>query len=252
MGSANDRNARKLVQILAQSSPSGELCEDLRRSYENQVGLKNAVFYVALAEAKRRQWITGGGLGQPYQLAVDGSWKEALEPPSVRAGPERERLAAVVDIQAEKIEKLQARNRSLVGTRRAIVAGETAGSTVATLVQLMVNSSLPLRRRISAAQLLLGFKSPPDVAEHTKQFLHSIFLDQEMDISHRLECAELLRRAEDVRLAPSVERPTVAVVYDTPEQIAERSRQHRAHIEEQARLNAIELAEEQKRYSISK
>jgi hypothetical protein len=114
---------------------------------------------------------------------------------------------------------------------KAIVAGETAGSTVATLVRLMADTSLTMRRRLSAAQLLLGFKSSPDVAEHTKQFLHSVFSDQDMDISHRLEAAELLRKAEDVRIAPAVARPIVAIAYDTPEEVEARSARRRAHVE---------------------
>jgi hypothetical protein len=242
-----EKNARLLVQ----SSPFGATTTDLRLRYETETGLRNASFYYALRYCKDRKWIVGGGRDQEYSLNSNGIWKEALEPPSVREGPERDRLEAVVDLQAGRIERLEAKNRRLTGTRKAIAAGETAGSTVATLVHLMVDSSLPLRRRISAAQLLLGFKSPPDVAEHTKQFLHSIFLDQEMDIAVRLECAELLRKAEDVRLAPSVERPTVAVRFDTQEEIAARSAEHRAHIEAQAEINARELAEEQQRMSVS-
>jgi hypothetical protein len=142
---------------------------------------------------------------------------------SLENGQERDQLECAIELQQEKIQRLQIRNKRLASSQRAIDAGETTGTTVTTLVQLMADTSLPLRRRISAAQLLLGFKSPPDVALHTKAFLSAVFSDPEMDIAHRLECAELLRKAEDVQLRPSVERPTVAVEYDDAETIAQRA-----------------------------
>jgi hypothetical protein len=171
-----------------------------------------------------------------------GSWKAAL--PFIEDGQEQDQLVCAMELQAEKIARLESRNRQLRSAKKAVASGETASSTVSTLVQLMADTSLTMRRRISAAQLLLGFKSPLDVAQHTKEFLHSVFSDQEMDISHRLEAAELLRKAEDVQLRPSVARPTVAVVYDTPQQIAERSARRRQHIEMQAIKNAEEMARE--------
>jgi hypothetical protein len=154
-----------------------------------------------------------------------------------------------VEQQTERIQQLEVKNRRLTGSRKAIAAGETAGSTVATLVRLMADSSLNIRRRISAAQLLLGFKSPEDITQQTKQFLNSVFSDPEMDIAHRLEAVELLRRAEDPRIAPAVERPTVAITYDSKEEVEERSRRHRAHIEAQAQRDAEELARERQRFA---
>jgi hypothetical protein len=42
-------------------------------------------------------------------------------------------------------------------------------------------------------------------------------------------------------LRPAVERPTVAVIYDTKEEIAARSERQRAHIEAQAKRNAAAI-----------
>jgi hypothetical protein len=240
------RNARKLVQVVVEHFAFGATALDLRLRYEDETGLRNASFFNALRLAKENQWLIGGGRGQLYELNSNGAWKEALK---LLEGLEKDRLEVIVDLQAGRIERLEAKNRKLVGSRKAIDAGETAGSTVATLTQLMVDSSLTMRRRISAAQLLLGFKSPEDVQQHTKQFLHSVFLDHDMDISLRLEAAELLRRSEDARIAPAVERPTVAVQFDTPEEIAERSARQRAHVEAQAARNAEELARERQRFA---
>jgi hypothetical protein len=215
-----EKNAKLLLRVFVQHFPAGATATDLRLRYETETGLRSASFYYALRWCREKQWIIGGGRDQEYSLNSNGSWKAAL--PFIEDCQERDQLVCAMELQAEKIERLEIRNRQLRSAKKAIASGETAGSTVATLVQLMADSSLTMRRRISAAQLLLGFKSPPDVAQHTKEFLHSIFSDQEMDIAHRLEAAELLRRAEDVRLAPSVERPTVAVHIDTEEEEAER------------------------------
>jgi hypothetical protein len=245
-----ERNARRLINILAQHS-SGLRCEELNGEFQRITKLRRQSYYDCLAFAKKERWVLGGGQRQEYFLNPDGSWRSALKPLSVGEPLEKYQLEHLLSLQTEKVEMLETANRRLAGSRKAIAASADAGSTVATLVQLMADTSLNMRRRLSAAQLLLGFRSPEDITQATKQFLHSVFLDQEMDISHRLEAAELLRRAEDPRIAPAVERPTVAVVYDTKEEIEERGRRHREHIERQARLNAEAMEAERQQMLVS-
>jgi hypothetical protein len=243
-----EKNAKLLLRVFVEHYPSGATATDLRLRYETETGLRSASFYYALRWCRQKQWIIGGGRDQEYSLNSNGSWKAAL--PFIEDGQERDQLVCAMELQAEKIERLEIRNRQLRSAKKAIASGETAGSTVATLVQLMADTSLPPRRRLQAAQLLLGFKSPPDIQQHTKQFLHSVFLDKDAHVDHRLLAAETLRRAEDVKVSPAVERPDYTPARtDTAEEIAERHAQQLKHIEEQARLNAIELAEEQQRFA---
>jgi hypothetical protein len=251
-GDPVELNAKKLTRMVVQHFASfGATALDLRLRYESETGLKTASFFNALRRCRENQWLIGGEKGEPYLLNSNGCWKQALTLLSLENGQERDELECAVELQQEKIERLQARNRSLVGTKRVVAAGEAAGSTISTLLQLMVDSSLPLRRRISAAELLLGFESPTDVHQHTKEFLHSVFSDQDMDIAHRLECAELLRKAEDVQLRPAVARPTAPVVYDTAEEIAARAARRKAHLERQSALDAEMIKQDLERASLS-
>jgi hypothetical protein len=239
-----ERNARRLINLMAQHS-NGLTCEDLNREFQRITKLQRQSFYDCLAFAKKERWILGGGQRQEYFLNPNGCWREALKPLSIGEPLEKYQLEHLLSLQTERVELLEAANRRLSGSRKAAVAADEAGSTtIGTLVRLMADQTVLMRRRLQAAQLLIGFKSPPDIQQHTKQFLSSIFSDQDMDIAHRLEAAELLRRSEDVKLSPAVERPAVAVVFDTAEEIAERGRLRREHIDRQARLNAEMMAAE--------
>ena len=97
-------------------------------------------------------------------------------------------------MRAERIEKLEKRNRQLHASRKAIAAGEAAGPAIGALVEIMSDSNVSIRGRLQAAENLLAFKSPPDVAEAAKLFLASIFTDPEQNIDHRLAATTALRR----------------------------------------------------------
>jgi hypothetical protein len=114
--------------------------------------------------------IIGGGRDQLYLLNSNGTWKEALQPPSLEEGLERDRLAYVVDIQAERIERLETTNRRLTGSRKAIAAGAAAGTAIGTLTAIMSDPTVTMRRRLQAAENLLAYKTPQDVAESASCF----------------------------------------------------------------------------------
>ena len=105
------------------------------------------------------------------------------------------------------LEKLEAANRRLTGSRKAIAAGEAAGTAIGTLVAIMSDPTVSTRGRLQAAENLLAYKTPPDVAESAKLFLASVFTDPEQNIDHRLAATTALRRSEDVRIVPPIERP---------------------------------------------
>jgi hypothetical protein len=114
----------------------------------------------------------------------------------------------VLEMRAERIEKLEKRNRQLHASRKAIAAGQAAGTVIGSLVEIMLDPAHSTRARLQAAENLLAFKSPPDVAESAKVFLASIFTDPEQNIDHRLQATKALRSSEDVRIMPPIERPT--------------------------------------------
>jgi hypothetical protein len=247
-----EKNARRLVGVLAEYFPLGAICEDLRRRFEDETTLKNATFYAALRWAKEHQWIVGGGMNQPYLLEANGNWKEALRPPSDREnlgdGPDKDRVASVIDIQAERIEKLKTRNRWLIGSRKAIAAGAAAGTAIGTLTAIMSDPTVTMRRRLQAAENLLAYKTPQDVADSAKQFLASIFTDPDQNIDHRLAATTALRKSEDVRIMPAIERPAPPAPPVDKEAEAEARRiefeRKKAHLARQAEEDAREIERE--------
>jgi hypothetical protein len=113
-------------------------------------------------------------------------------------------------MRAERIEKLEAANRRLTSSRKAIAAGEAAGTAIGALAVIMSDRNVPMSKRLQAAENLLAYKTPQDVAESAKQFLASVFLNPEENIDHRLAATTALRRFEDPKIALPTERPAPA------------------------------------------
>ena len=124
-------------------------------------------------------------------------------------------------MRAERIEQLEKRNRQLHASRKAIAAGQVAGTVIGSLVEIMLDPAHSTRARLQAADNLLQYKTPPDVAESAKLFLASIFTDPEQNIDHRLAATTALRRSEDVRIMPPIERPVRTDNVDSAEEVVE-------------------------------
>jgi hypothetical protein len=107
----------------------------------------------------------------------------------------------------ERIEKLERANKRLKGSRRAIAAGEAAGPAIGALAMIMYDPAVSIRKRVQAAEGLLAYKTPQDVAESAKRFLASIFMDPDQNVDDRLAATTALRRSEDTRIVPAIERP---------------------------------------------
>jgi len=116
-------------------------------------------------------------------------------------------FAHVLASRTERIEKLEAANRRLTGSRKAIVNGEAAGPAIGALAMIMSDPAISIRKRVQAAEGLLAYKTPQDVAEAAKVFLASIFTDPEQNIDDRLAATTALRKSEDTRIMPPIERP---------------------------------------------
>jgi hypothetical protein len=198
-----EKNARRLVGVLAEFFPAGSDCEDLRLKFQKIANRKHATFYSCLRFAKANRWIVADG--KTYTLNPNGCWR----PPPIGAELERHQFEHVLTMRAERIEKLEAANRRLSGSRKAIAAGAAAGTAIGALLAIMSDPTVSTRRRLQAAEGLLAYKTPQDVAESAKLFLASIFTDPEQNIDHRLAATTALRRSEDVRIVPPIERPPV-------------------------------------------
>jgi hypothetical protein len=202
-----EKNARRLVGVLAEFFPAGSNCEDLRLKFQHVTNRKHATFYAALRHAKANHWIVADGKTwarlTTYTLNADGCWR----PPPIGEGLERHQFEHVLEMRAERIEQLEKRNRQLNASRKAIAAGQAAGTVIGSLVEIMLDPAHSTRARLQAAENLLAYKTPPDVAESAKVFLASIFTDPEQNIDHRLAATTALRRSEDVRIMPPIERP---------------------------------------------
>jgi hypothetical protein len=190
-----EKNARRLVGVLAEFFPAGSNCEDLRLKFQQIANRKHATFYKCLRFAKTKRWIVAdqeicGSVNTTYTLNPDGCWR----PPPIGEGIERHQFEHVLEMRAERIEKLEATNRRLTDSRKAIAAGEAAGSAIGALVAIMSDSTLSTRARLQAADGLLSYKTPSDVAEAAKSFLASIFMDPEQNVDHRLAATTALRR----------------------------------------------------------
>jgi hypothetical protein len=144
----------------------------------------------------------------------NGCWRDCFKPHPIGEQLERHQFEHVLTQRTERIEKLEAVNRRLTSSRKAIAAGEAASTAIGALVVIMSDSTLPIRSRLQAAENLLAYKTPPEIAESAKLFLASIFTDPEQNIDHRLAATTALRRSEDVRIMPAIERPPART--DTP------------------------------------
>jgi hypothetical protein len=202
-------NARRLVDILAQSFSSGGTSEDLRREFERITSLKRQSFYDALAYCKHRQWITGGGKGVPYCLSDDGSWK----PPPVSTGEitgvplSRDQLEYLSDTRAQQVEELQGELERL---RDWSTSGDANGANVAltSLVRIVADSAASTRQRIRASAAVLGYKTEGDTAEFAKKYLTSVCGDTGIAFDYRIEAGELLRKHEAPRVVSETIKPT--------------------------------------------
>jgi hypothetical protein len=82
--------------------------------------------------------------------------------------------------------------KRLIGTR-----------TIDILLEIMADAELRTRRRIQAAEAILGFESPPDAVAHARGYLATVFEDKENEeIGDRMDALEISRKFEAKKIAP--------------------------------------------------
>jgi hypothetical protein len=70
------------------------------------------------------------------------------------------------------------------------------------LVQIVQDPNIFRRKRIEACEGLIGYEAPQNVVDLAKEFLASVFEDQEADVADRLDALTLTRKFEAKRIMP--------------------------------------------------
>jgi hypothetical protein len=71
------------------------------------------------------------------------------------------------------------------------------------LLEIMLEPNYSTRRRIEAAEGLLGFEAPADAVNHAREYLASVFEDREGEkIDDRMNALEITRKFEAKKIAP--------------------------------------------------
>jgi hypothetical protein len=71
------------------------------------------------------------------------------------------------------------------------------------LLEIMGDPELPTRRRMQAAEALLGFEAPVNVINHAREYLASVFENREGEkVEDRMEAAQITRKFEAKKIAP--------------------------------------------------
>jgi hypothetical protein len=71
------------------------------------------------------------------------------------------------------------------------------------LLEIMLDPDYRTRRRIEAAEALLGFEAPADAVNHAREYLATVFENREGEkIEDRMEAAQITRKFEAKKIAP--------------------------------------------------
>jgi hypothetical protein len=68
--------------------------------------------------------------------------------------------------------------------------------------RIMADPEIVTRRRIEAAEALLGFEAPADAVNRARDYLMSVFEDREKDIGNRMDALRMSRKSEAKKIAP--------------------------------------------------
>jgi hypothetical protein len=74
--------------------------------------------------------------------------------------------------------------------------------TVETLLEIMADTDMATRRRIEAAEAILGFEAPADAVSRAREYLMSVFENREEIISDRMDALQISRKFEAKKIAP--------------------------------------------------
>jgi hypothetical protein len=76
------------------------------------------------------------------------------------------------------------------------------------LLEIMADAQMTTRRRIEAAEALLGFEAPPDAAASAREYLMEVADNREESIADRMDALQASRKFEAPKIAPQTVRAT--------------------------------------------
>jgi hypothetical protein len=76
----------------------------------------------------------------------------------------------------------------------------TTEASLIVLREIFLDPDAPPRARIEAAETILSYEAPTDLAQEAKEFLIEILEDQQMPVSLRLEASKIMRKAEATKV----------------------------------------------------
>jgi hypothetical protein len=79
-------------------------------------------------------------------------------------------------------------------------------TTVETLLGIIDDPNLFTRRKIEAAEAIIGFEAPDDAVERARAFLVSVFEDRDADIGERMDALKITRKSEAAKITPKIIR----------------------------------------------
>jgi len=74
--------------------------------------------------------------------------------------------------------------------------------TIDTLLEIMTDAEIVTRRRIEAAEAILGFEAPADAVSRAREFLASVFENREEAIGNRMDALQISQKFGAKKIAP--------------------------------------------------
>jgi hypothetical protein len=111
-----------------------------------------------------------------------------------------------IEEQQTRIEELLAENQRLLNSQVAVANGQATDTAVDTLIRIMTNPDIIMRRRIRACETIIGYRVPGAIVDACKQFLVSVYSNPSAAVDHQLEASDLMRRLESPKVSPQIVR----------------------------------------------
>jgi hypothetical protein len=104
--------------------------------------------------------------------------------------------------------------------------------TIDALLEIMADADMGTRRRIEAAEAILGYEAPTDTVSRTREFLISVFENKEETISDRMDAMKISQKFGAKKIAPQT-------VHLTRHEEADRKEAWREHEISQLKMKII-------------
>jgi hypothetical protein len=84
------------------------------------------------------------------------------------------------------------------------IAKMTSTRTIDALLEIITDPDMMTRRRIEAAEAVLGFEAPEAAVLRAREYLIEVFENREEDIADRMDALKASRKAEAAKVNPKI------------------------------------------------